>query len=71
VQRDRLGRGDGEPPSGAPGEREPGHDLVVGIALPGHLGDEVAQPVGHPLSADLLEGLDDVGVMADHEVDVG
>ena len=31
----------------------------------------VAEPVGDPLAADLLEGLHDVGVVAEHEVDVG
>jgi hypothetical protein len=46
-----------------------GH-LVVGIALPRHLGDEIAQPVGNPLAADLLGRLDDVRVVADHQVDV-
>ena len=62
---------DGEPAVGTPGEREAGGHLVVGVALLGHLGDEVPEPVGDPLPPDPLERLHDVRVVAEDQVDVG
>jgi hypothetical protein len=71
AQRNGLGGCDGEPPVGAAPEHGSGQHAVLGrVAAGGVLGDLVAEPVGGPLPRDLLEGLEDVGVVAEHEVAV-
>ena len=65
----RPGTGHGEMPVGTAGERERRAHRVLGPAWAGRgvLREAVAQPVGDPLATDLLEGLHDVGVVAEHE----
>lgn len=66
-------RGHGEATVGAAGEGEAGDHGVLGarVARRGVLGEVVAEPEGDPLAADPLEGLHHVGVVAEHQVDVG
>ena len=45
--------------------------LLVRRARRGVVRDEVAHAVDDPLAVDVLHGLHDVGVVAEHEVDVG
>ena len=72
AQRHGLGAGHGEAPVLPPGEGEPGRDRVLGGEPAGRvLGDVVAQAVGHPLAVDALDGLHDVRVVTQDEVDVG
>ena len=45
--------------------------VKVKRVMVGLLGDVITQPVGHPFAVDPLQGLHDVGVVADDQVDVG
>ena len=68
--RDCLGQGDREPAIGASGEGESSdYRIVGGVAV--LLGDVVTQAVGDPFAVDVLDRLDDVGVVANDQVDVG
>ncbi len=66
-----LGLG-GPPPGRALGEREADEQpLLVRRTRRGVVRDQVAHAVDDPLAVDVLHRLHDVGVVAEHEVDVG